>query len=417
MLRVIPRVSRTLATRWSSVPLGPPDAILGLNQLCNADPSPNKINLGVGAYRDEAGKPLVLRCVKRAEAALVADPAENHEYAGISGIPSFTAAARDLAFADAVPAERIVSCQTVSGTGALRVLATFLARFGWASGQQAPSMLLPEPTWGNHRAVLLDSGFAPDGVRTYRYWDAKNRTLDFEGMCEDLRAAPEGTAVLLHACAHNPTGQDPTEAQWAEISAVCRERNHIVFFDMAYQGFASGDLDRDAAALRSFARDGIPLVLSQSFAKNLGLYGERTGALHVVTAGAAEAEAVDSQLKLIVRPMYSNPPVFGAKVVDAVLRDPALTALWHEDLAEMAARMTRARTQLRAALEACGSQHDWSHAEAQTGMFFFSGLSKDQVMGLRERSIYCTADGRMSVCGINPRNVEYLAKAIHEVTK
>jgi aspartate aminotransferase, mitochondrial len=273
---------------------------------------------------------------------------------------------------------------------------------------------MPNPTWGNHPNIIRDSQLTS---ASYRYFDPKTNGLDLAGMLEDLKKAPDNSVILLHACAHNPTGVDPTVEDWSQIAKVFKEKNHFAFFDMAYQGFASGDCDTDAHAVRYFASEKIPVMLAQSYAKNMGMYGERIGALSVVCKDAEEKERVNSQLKIIVRPMYSNPPIHGARIVATVLQDPALRALWHKEVKAMADRIIGMRLKLKGALEALGSKRDWQHITNQIGMFCFTGLNSSQVEKLtKEYHIYLTKDGRISLAGINSSNVDYLANAIHKVT-
>lgn len=260
-----------------------------------------------------------------------------------------------------------------------------------------------------------DSGF---DIKTYRYYDPATCGFDFKGCLEDLSTLPEKSIVLLHVCAHNPTGVDPKMEQWKEICEVFKKRNLYPFFDMAYQGFASGDIDSDAAAMRYFADEGLSLLVTQSYAKNMGLYGERIGALNVLCNSAEEAKAVESQLKILIRPMYSNPPIHGARIVTSILTDGELRTQWLGELKGMADRIISMRKQLRDNLEKLGSKHDWSHITDQIGMFCFTGLKPDQVERLTNGfSIYLTKDGRMSIAGVSSTNVSYLAESVHEVTK
>ncbi|KAJ1722526.1 aspartate transaminase aat1 [Coemansia erecta] len=405
---------RGVAT-WAGVQMGPPDAILGITEAFKRDADARKMNVGVGAYRDDGGKPFVLSSVRKAEAAILARR-HDKEYLPITGLPAFTKAAGELAYGDASPAlGRLAVTQSISGTGALRIGGAFLQRF-YTSQQQQPTVYLPDPTWGNHGAVFRDSGLA---VAKYRYFDAATNGLNLAAMLEDLRAIPRGSIVLLHACAHNPTGVDPTAAQWAEIRTVMAERGHLAFFDMAYQGFASGDADRDAAALRSFVAGGdIPVVLSQSFAKNMGLYAERVGTFSVVAGDAAERDRLLSQIKILVRPLYSNPPVYGARIAAEVLNSPELRAEWLGEVSMMAGRIIDMRRALRARLEALGSKLSWSHITDQIGMFCYTGLKPEQVDRIaRDFHVYMTRDGRISIAGISSSNVNYLADSIHAVTK
>jgi aspartate aminotransferase len=321
-----PRPPGTCVTRsiWKDVPQGADDPILGLNQAFGSDPSPNKVSLGVGAYRDAEGKPYVLRAVRAAEERIMAAKLPK-EYAPIGGTPEYVNIAVALMLGDnstALAEGRVAAVQTLSGTGACRVAAEMLSRFPSADAGADPIgakiIYVPEPTWSNHWNIFGDAGLL---VRGYRYWNPKTLGLDLDGLLDDLRAAPPGATVLLHACAHNPTGVDPTPEQWSLISDICESRGLRVLFDSAYQGFASGDPERDAAAVRLFVERGHAVMLAQSFAKNFGLYGERVGALSVVTASADEAKRVTSQLKLVIRPMYSSPPLHGARIVTIVLGD------------------------------------------------------------------------------------------------
>ncbi|KAJ1847482.1 aspartate transaminase aat1 [Coemansia sp. RSA 2703] len=392
--------------------MGPPDAILGITEAFKRDADARKMNVGVGAYRDDQGKPFVLRAVRKAEAAILAR-SHDKEYLPITGLPAFTAAAAELAYGAASPAlPRLAVTQSISGTGALRIGGAFLQRFHAAQ----PTVYLPDPTWGNHAAIFRDCGLR---VAKYRYFDAATNGLNLPAMLDDLRAMPRASIVLLHACAHNPPGVDPTPAQWADIRAVVAERGHLAFFDMAYQGFASGDADRDAAALRSFvAGADIPVLLSQSFAKNMGLYAERVGTFSVVAADPAERDRLLSQLKILVRPLYSNPPVYGARIAAEVLTDPALRSEWLGEVSMMAGRIIAMRQALRARLEELGSTLSWAHITDQIGMFCYTGLKPEQVDRLaRDFHIYMTRDGRISIAGISSSNVNYLADSIHAVTK
>ncbi|KAF2689741.1 mitochondrial aspartate aminotransferas-like protein [Lentithecium fluviatile CBS 122367] len=397
---------------WSQVPQGPPDAILGITEAFKADSNPEKINLGVGAYRDDKGKPFVLPSVRQAEKKIV-DSALDKEYAGITGVPTFTKAALQLAYGpDSAPVkeDRVVITQSISGTGALRIGGAFLERFY----PGAKTIYIPNPSWANHVAVFKDSGLK---VEKYRYYNKDTIGLDFEGLVADIKAMPKGSIVLLHACAHNPTGVDPTQEQWKEIANAVKEGGHFPFFDMAYQGFASGNTDKDAFALRHFIKEGLRPVLAQSFAKNMGLYGERVGAFSVVCESADEKKRVDSQVKILVRPLYSNPPVHGARIASEILNDPALNKQWLGEVKDMADRIITMRALLKENLEKLGSKHDWSHITSQIGMFAYTGLKPEQMDALaKEHSVYATKDGRISVAGITTGNVKRLAESIYKVT-
>lgn len=400
-----------LASTWASVPQGPPDAILGITEAFKADTASHKINLGVGAYRDNEGKPFVLNTVREAEQRVVGKKLDK-EYAPITGLSNFYTAAAELAYgSDSAPIKenRLAVTQTISGTGALRVGAEFLAKF-----LPSKKILLPSPSWANHKAVFSAAGLE---VGQYRYYDKSTISLDFDGLKADLEQAAPGTAVLLHACAHNPTGVDPTKEQWQAIFNVVKERQLFPLFDMAYQGFASGDCDRDAYAVRYFVDNGLQVALNQSFAKNMGLYGERIGAFSIVCESSEEKARVDSQLKIIIRPLYSNPPIHGARIAAEILNDATLKQQWLGEVKSMADRMIEMRSLLREKLEKLGSKKDWSHVTSQIGMFCYTGLSPEQVDRLAsEFSVYGTRDGRISICGINASNVDHLAKAIFAVS-
>jgi aspartate aminotransferase len=339
--------------------------------------------------------------------------AMDKEYAGITGVPSFTKAAALLAYGpDSAPIkdDLVVITQSISGTGALRIGGAFLERFY----PGAKTIYIPNPSWANHAAVFKDSGLK---VEKYRYYNKDTIGLDFDGLIADIKSMPKGSIILLHACAHNPTGVDPTEDQWRAISKAVKEGDHFPFFDMAYQGFASGSTDQDAFALRHFVSEGHTPVLAQSFAKNMGLYGERVGAFSIVTTSAEEKKRVDSQVKILVRPMYSNPPIHGARIASEVLNNPTLNKQWLGEVKGMADRIITMRALLKKDLEDLGSKRDWSHITSQIGMFCFTGLTPEQMDVLaKEHSVYATKDGRISVAGITSGNVKRLAQSIFKIT-
>jgi aspartate aminotransferase len=310
---------------------------------------------------------------------------------------------------DAMKENRIQGVQALSGTGGLRVMGEMLKKHGHTH------IYVPNPTWGNHIPIFTNSGLE---VRKYSYYDASNSTLDFDNMIKDIKEMPEGSTVLLHACAHNPTGMDPTLEQWKQISDTVKEKKLLPFFDCAYQGFASGNAKTDSAAVRMFVEDGHMLAMVQSFSKNFGLYGHRVGALSVVGGSEDEAKRVVSQMKTVIRPMYSNPPRHGARIVSTILSDPKLKQDFVDQCKGMADRINTMRNLLQAQIEETGSNHSWEHITRQIGMFAYSGLSKEQVTNLRDtHHIYCTMDGRISMAGVNSDNVEYIANAIHDVSK
>lgn len=392
--------------------MGPPDAILGVTEAFKRDSNPKKLNLGAGAYRDDNGKPYVLPSVREAEKKIVSMELDK-EYLGITGLPTFTNAAADLAFlpqSDVRKDLRNVTVQTISGTGSLRIGASFLSKF-----MESKVIWLPTPSWGNHKPIFNHAGVE---TKNYRYYNPDTCGFDAAGAMDDLNKLPEGSVVLFHACAHNPTGVDPSFENWKEMSDICKKRNLLPFFDMAYQGFASGDTDRDAKAVRHFVSEGHNILLAQSFAKNMGLYGERVGAFSVVCADAEEAKRVESQVKILIRPMYSNPPVHGARIASMILSEQNLREQWLEEVAGMANRIISMRTQLRDNLAKEGSTHNWEHITDQIGMFCYTGLTPERVDRLAaDFSIYLTRDGRISVAGVASGNVQYLAHAMHEVTK
>jgi len=400
---------------WGGVEMGPPDAILGVTEAFKRDTNPSKMNLGVGAYRDDAGKPFVLPSVLEAERRVV-DAKKDKEYAGIIGLPEFFNSAVELAYGSdsAVLKEgRVAVTQALSGTGALRIAGAFFQKF-----YPGPKTVwMPDPTWGNHIPIMGHSGL---GVQKYSYYDPSTCLVDVGKMAKDLESkVPENSIVLFHACAHNPTGADPSPEDWKLIASICKKRNLFPLFDMAYQGYASGDCDKDAFAIRHFVNEiGLPVAVTQSFSKNMGLYGERVGSLSFVCQDKEEKERVLSQIKILIRPMYSNPPVHGARLAATIMNDTQLRNQWLEDVKGMADRVNSMRTKLKEGLAKAGSIRNWDHITNQIGMFCFTGMTPDQVDSLsRNHSVYLTRDGRISVAGISCNNVEYLANAMHAVTK
>ncbi|KAH9952154.1 aspartate amino-transferase [Amylocystis lapponica] len=407
------------AETWESVPLAPPDSIFKLTATYKTDTFSEKINLGVGAYRDDDNKPWVLPVVKKATELLLQDPALDHEYLPITGLPEFTAAAARLilgADSPALATGRVSSVQTISGTGANHLGALFLSRFyGWAAGEEK-RVYLSDPTWVNHFAIFRTVGVTP---LTYPYYDAQTIGLAFPALLAALRGAPARSVFLLHACAHNPTGVDPTRAQWGEIAEVVLARGHYAFFDCAYQGFASGDLDGDAWAVREFARRGVPMLVCQSFAKNAGLYGERVGALHVVAPTAEAAVRIKSQLSVLTRSEISNPPAHGARLIALILNDAGLFEEWKRDIRTMAHRIIAMRKELHRLLTAeLKTPGNWDHIVNQIGMFSFTGISTEQSLALTEKAhVYLTTNGRISMAGLNTGNIRYFAEKLDAVVR
>ncbi|KAF3388804.1 Aspartate aminotransferase, cytoplasmic [Penicillium rolfsii] len=398
----------------------PEDPLFGLMKAYREDPSDKKVDLGIGAYRDNNAKPWILPVVKKADDAIHNDPSVNHEYLSIGGLADFTSAAQKLivgADSPAIREKRICTLQTISGTGAVHLGGLFLSKFHPA--QPKPTIYLSNPTWANHHQIFTNVGLT---LANYPYFSTKTKGLDFDGMMAALRAAPSGSIILLHACAHNPTGVDPTQEQWKQIAAVMRERRQFPFFDTAYQGFASGDLVRDAWAIRYFVEQGFELCVAQSFAKNFGLYGERTGAFHFVSAPGPDASTsiqhIASQLAILQRSEISNPPAYGARIASKILNDPVLFAEWEEDLRTMSGRIQEMRRGLRERLEKRGTPGTWDHITSQIGMFSFTGLNETQVKILRDKwHVYMTKNGRISMAGLNTHNLDYFAEAVDSVVR
>ncbi|MCH81092.1 aspartate aminotransferase [Trifolium medium] len=334
---------------------------------------------------------------------------ENKEYLPIEGLAAFNKATAELLLGADNPAikqQRVATVQGLSGTGSLRLGAALIQRYF-----PGAKVLISNPTWGNHKNIFNDAGVP---WSEYRYYDPKTVGLDFEGMIEDIKSAPEGTFVLLHGCAHNPTGIDPTPQQWEKIADLIQQKNHIPFFDVAYQGFASGSLDEDAASVRLFVSRGMEVLVAQSYSKNLGLYAERVGAINVISSSPESATRVKSQLKRLARPMYSNPPVHGARIVANIVGDPALFGEWKAEMEMMAGRIKTVRQELYDSISSKDkSGKDWSFILKQIGMFSFTGLNKNQSDNMTNKwHIYMTKDGRISLAGLSLAKCEYLADAI-----
>ena len=394
---------------FTAVEMAPRDPILGLNEQFAADTNPNKVNLGVGVYFDDNGKLPLLECVQAAEKTMMEKPAARG-YLPIDGIAAYDAAVKSLVFgADSEPVKsgRIATVQGIGGTGGLKIGADFLKKLN-----PAAKALISDPSWENHRALFSSAGFI---VESYRYYDAATRGVNFDGMLADLNAAAPGTIILLHACCHNPTGYDITGAQWDQVIAVVKAKNLVPFLDMAYQGFGNG-ITEDGAVIGKFVAAGLDFFVSTSFSKSFSLYGERVGALSVLCASKEEADRVLSQLKIVIRTNYSNPPIHGGAVVAAVLGSPELRAMWEKELAAMRVRIKAMRQKLVDGLKAAGVQQDMSFITTQIGMFSYSGLTKDQMVRLRsEFGVYGTDTGRMCVAALNSKNIDYVCQAIAKV--
>jgi aromatic-amino-acid transaminase len=391
--------------------MAPRDPILGVTEAFNADPNPNKVNLGVGVYYDDNGKVPLLECVRRAERQLV-ESAPPRSYLPIDGLPEYDRAVQALVFgADSTARKenRIITVQALGGTGGLKVGADFLKRI-----DAGATVWISTPSWENHRALFESAGFE---VSAYPYYDAATRGVDFAGMMKTLKELPAGAIVVLHACCHNPTGVDLDATQWTEIIATVRGRGLIPFLDIAYQGFGDG-IDQDAAPVRRFADTPGPLFVSNSFSKSFSLYGERVGALSIVADSSDEAARALSQLKRIVRTNYSNPPTHGGKIVATVLNNPELRALWEDELKGMRERIRTMRQQLAEKIVARVPGADVAFVTRQRGMFSYTGLTKEAVGRLREEfSVYAVDSGRICVAALNSKNLQYCADAIAKVIR
>ncbi|XP_012284106.1 probable aspartate aminotransferase, cytoplasmic [Orussus abietinus] len=403
-----------MSTRFSGIKLGPPIEVFALSKAFADDPQETKVNLTVGAYRTNEGKPWVLPVVRKVEKALANDTLQNHEYLPVLGLDAFSRAATELLLGQnsaTLLQGRAFGIQCLSGTGALRVGAEFLARtLGF------DTFYYSSPTWENHKLVFINAGFKK-GCE-YRYWNPATRSIDIDGLLADLSDAPENAVVILHACAHNPTGCDPTPEQWAKIASVIESKRLFTFFDCAYQGFASGNLDQDAYAVRYFEKLGFEFLCAQSFAKNFGLYNERVGNLVVVMSDPKELIQTKSQLTLIVRGMYSNPPNHGARIVASVLTNPDLFQEWKEHIVTMAERIKGMRAGLYERLLKLGTPGTWEHIINQIGMFSYTGLNERQVEHLKDHyHIYVMRSGRINMCSLNEKNLDYVSQAIHDTIK
>lgn len=396
-------------TIFSAIPMAPRDPILGITEAFHADTNPNKINLGVGVYYDDNGKVPLLKCVQEAEKQITA-LGSPHTYLPIDGLPLYDNAVQKLVFgetSDVVSQKRGATVQAIGGTGALKIGADFLRRF--SPGSQ---VWISDPSWENHRALFEYAGFK---VNTYPYYDPATRGVDFFGMSDTLKALPAGSIIVLHACCHNPTGADLSDAQWDEIIDIVKTRKLIPFLDMAYQGFSEG-IESDGRIVRRFSSQYTPVLVSNSFSKSFSLYGERVGAFSIVAGNADEAARTLSQLKRIIRTNYSNPPIYGAKIVATVLANPELRQMWENELTSMRVRIHEMRHKLADELTARKYGQDFSFITRQNGMFSYSGLTPEQVERLKnEFSVYIVSTGRVCVAALNSHNLDYVVNAISSV--
>ena len=394
---------------FSAVEMAPRDPILGLNEQFAADSNPKKVNLGVGVYYDDNGKLPLLACVQKAEQAMMEKPSARG-YLPIDGIAAYDSAVQTLVFgaqSASVQAKRVATVQCLGGTGGLKVGADFLKRLN----PQA-KVLISDPSWENHKALFTQAGFE---VQAYPYYDAQALGVNFPKMLASLASAEPGSIVVLHACCHNPTGYDITPSQWQQVVETVQAKGLTAFLDMAYQGFGHG-IAQDGAVIDLFVKAGLSFFVATSFSKSFSLYGERVGALSVHCETADEAAKVLSQLKIAIRTNYSNPPIHGGSVVAAVLNNPEWRSLWEGELAEMRVRIKEMRQKLVIGLKAAGIQRDMSFITQQIGMFSYSGLSKDQMIRLRnEFGVYGTDTGRMCVAALNSKNIDHVCASIAKV--
>ena len=396
---------------FAAVEMAPRDPILGLNESFNADTRSTKVNLGVGVYFDDNGKIPLLAAVKAAEDARVKS-ALPRGYQPIEGSPAYNQAVQNLLLGKdsaLIANGQVITAQALGGTGALKIGADYLKRLS-----PNAKVYISDPSWENHRALFESAGFV---VENYPYYDAATRGVNFTGMMACLNSLDAGSIIILHACCHNPTGADLSDAQWQEVVDACRARGLVPFLDMAYQGFADG-IDADAVAVRAFSASGLQFFVSSSFSKSFSLYGERVGALSIITAGKDEAGRVMSQVKRVIRTNYSNPPIHGGALVAAVLSSPELRQQWEDELGGMRDRIRAMRTGLVEAIKAQGVAQDFSFVIKQRGMFSYTGLTAAQVERMKDEfGIYAVSTGRICLAALNTKNVDYVAKAIAAVIK
>jgi aromatic-amino-acid transaminase len=397
---------------FTAVEMAPRDPILGISEQFNADTHPAKVNLGVGVYFDEAGKLPVLGCVAAAEKQLLQAP-KAKGYLPIDGIAAYDKAVQSLVFGvdnPALQAGRVATVQALGGTGGLKLGADFLKKLN-----PTAKVLISDPSWDNHRGLFGSAGFE---VQSYPYYDPATRGVRFGEMQATLDAAAAGTVVVLHACCHNPTGCDLSQAQWQQVVASCQARGLVPFLDMAYQGFGDG-IAEDGAVISQFLASGIDFLVSTSFSKSFSLYGERVGALSVVCGNTEEAGRVLSQLKIVIRTNYSTPPTFGATLVATVLTTPELRAMWETELAGMRERIRSMRATLVDKLRAAGAERskgDLDYINRQKGMFSYSGLTPPQMQRLRsEFGVYGLDSGRICVAALNTRNLDAVVAGLVQV--
>lgn len=394
---------------FDKIEAAPADPILGLGEAFKAETRENKVNLGIGVYKDAEGRTPIVKAVKEAEKRLL-ETENTKNYLTIDGVAEYNAQTQKLLFgadSEIIASKRAKTAQSLGGTGALRVAAEFIKR---QTGAQ--NVWISTPTWPNHNAIFKAAGI---NIRDYRYYDKTTHGLDWNGLIEDLNQAGKGDVVLLHGCCHNPTGIDPTPEQWETLAEMSAEKGWLPLFDFAYQGFANG-LEEDAYGLRAFAKLNKELLVASSYSKNFGMYNERVGAFTVVAADEATANRAFSQVKSIIRTLYSNPASHGGSTVALVLKDEALKAQWIAELDEMRGRIKEMRQKFVDLLKEYGAEQDFSFIVKQNGMFSFSGLSPEQVDRLKDEfAIYAVRSGRINVAGITEDNIRYLCESIVKV--
>eukprot|EP00758_Cryptobia_borreli_P009739 Tbor_TRINITY_DN5507_c0_g1::TRINITY_DN5507_c0_g1_i2::g.12891::m.12891 len=399
---------------WESLPESTPDGVFMLD--AEAKDAPNSaINLVIGAYRDHNGKPYVLDVVRKVEKILAADMSLYKEYLPIDGLKSFREASVRLLFGSLATRDllaRTASAQTLSGTGACRLAGEFFAHL---VAPRYTDVYLPDPTWPNHVPVFQESGYI--NIRRYRYFSRETKGVDIEGMIWDLQRARDKSVVVLHLCAHNPTGADPTPEEWLKIAEVIKEKGHLCMFDSAYQGFATGDLSKDAYAARLFLQLGLEFCVAQSYAKNMGLYNERIGCLCIVSKNSEAASLAQGCLQNIIRPMYSNPPAHGARIASMILNNPDYRCEWINELKSMAARILKMRILLNKSLIDNGAPGNWDHVINQIGMFSYLGISSKVCLALKKRNVFMLPTSRISVAALTEKTAVELAVHIAAVLK
>ncbi|ESL06482.1 aspartate aminotransferase [Trypanosoma rangeli SC58] len=394
---------------WDGINSLPPDAIFAIAAEAKKAPQP-KADLIIGAYRDADGRPYPLKVVRKAERRLL-EMNLDKEYLPMAGYGPLIEESMKLIYGNSVPRENLVGAQGLSGTGSLCLGAFFISR---VLSPKTP-VYISNPTWPNHYAVMSAAGMTD--LRQYRYYDETRRRLNFEGLMEDLRAAPAGSVVILHACAHNPTGMDPSHAQWGEMAELFRTHRLIPFFDSAYQGYATGSLENDAYAVRLFAQQGMEMLVAQSYSKNMGLYAERVGVCSIVTANPAKAPMIKVQLEHVARSLYSSPPAHGARVAHLVLSDPELRSEWEAELCGMAQRVQEMRQDVYNGLKQRGTPGNWEHVVRQVGMFSYLGLNKAQCARLAEKRVFVLASSRANMASLTKHTTGLLVDAIDDVVR